>query len=134
MRFTLVVLVAGLLCSGCASKGKQSESQFQDKTVSVKTAEKTKAKESPGKKAQQSKAEILLSNEVSGKVMLVNDGLRYVVIDFGFGRLPQPEQRLSVYRSGKKVGEVKISGNPKASNFAADVVTGNVHVGDEVKQ
>lgn len=133
MRFTLAVLLAGLLCGGCASKNEQPKSGFQEKNDNVKTTDKPASKEPTGKKDKPAKPEILPSNEVSGKVVLINEGLRYIVVDFGFGRLPQPDQRLAVYRQGKKVAEVKISGNPKASNFAADVVMGAVQVGDEVK-
>jgi hypothetical protein len=65
---------------------------------------------------------------------MVNDNLRYVVVDFGFGLLPQPEQRLGVYRDGNKVAEIKVSSHSRNSNFAADIVTGTVRTGDGVKQ
>lgn len=86
------------------------------------------------KKDKSLKPEVMAANEISGKVMLVNDALRYVVIDFGFGRLPQQDQRLHVYRNGEKVADVKVSGSPKVSNYAADIVVGTVQVGDVVKQ
>jgi len=132
MRFTLLVLLLAAMSFGCASKPKQPESPFVEKTSETKEA--TQPKEPKGKKDKNSKTVVVPADEVSGKVLLVNDSLRYVVIDFGFGRLPQQDQRLYVYRNGSRVGEVKISGSPKVSNFAADIVTGTVQVGDEVKQ
>jgi hypothetical protein len=130
MRFTLLFLLVAAMSSGCASRPKEAASPFVGKTSESGNA--GKAKETP--KEPPGKPEIMPSNEISGKVMLVNDTLRYVVVDFGFGRLPQPDQRLHVYRKGAKVAEVKISGTPKVSNYAADIVTGNVQEGDEVRQ
>ena len=132
MRFTSLVLLLATLSFGCASKSKQPSSPFVGKSSEEKTA--TQPKESTSKKDKPVKPELVPANEISGKVLLVNDNLRYVVIDFGFGRLPQQDQRLHVYRQGAKVAEVKVSGSPKVSNYAADIVTGTVQVGDEVKQ
>jgi len=131
MRFTLVALFVLALSFGCASKPEEEKSPFVDKSSSVKTADQPKEK--PGKREGGDKPEVVPSNELSGKIVLVNDTLRYVVVDFGFGLLPQPEQKLAVYRAGKKVAEIKISSHSRNSNFAADIVTGKVVDGDEVK-
>jgi len=132
MRFTLVALFALALSFGCASKPEGEQNPFVDKSSSVKTADQPKEKS--GKRDSSDKPEVVSANELSGKIVLVNDTLRYVVVDFGFGRLPQPDQRLGVYRAGKKVAEIKISSHSRNSNFAADIVTGKVTDGDEVKQ
>ena len=71
---------------------------------------------------------------IIGKVALVNDKLRYVVIDFTLSRKPEPEIRLNVYRNGQKVGEVKISDQAQESNVAADITAGEVKVGDDVRE
>ncbi len=131
MRFTLVALFVLALSFGCASKPDGEKNPFVDKSSSVKTPDQPKEKS--GKREDSDKPEVIPSNELSGKIVLVNDTLRYVVVDFGFGLLPQPEQKLAVYRAGKKVAEIKISSHSRNSNFAADIVTGKVADGDEVK-
>jgi hypothetical protein len=68
-----------------------------------------------------------------GKVASINANLRFVVIDFSLSRVPELEQRLSVYRQGQKVGEVKISGPTINQNTVADIVTGEAQLGDEVR-
>lgn len=73
-------------------------------------------------------------NPIRGKVVLVNAELKYVVIDFSLGRLPNPEQKLNAYRAGQKVGEVRISNQAVSVNFAADIVAGEAKLGDEIKE
>lgn len=131
MRFTLVALFVLALSFGCASKPEGEKNPFVDKSSSVKMADQPKEKSV--RREDGDKPEVVPTNELSGKIVLVNDTLRYVVVDFGFGLLPQPEQKLSVYRAGKKVAEIKISSHSRNSNFAADIVTGKVADGDEVK-
>ena len=134
MRFTWVVLLAMVLSWGCASKPKAEESQFANKS-DVSSAAAAPAKEkTPRKPKDDGKPEVIPSHDLAGKVVMVNDSLRYVVVDFGFGRLPQPEQRLGVYRGGNKVAEIKISTHSRQSHYAADIITGTVQAGDEVKQ
>ncbi len=69
----------------------------------------------------------------TGRVASLNAPLRFVVIDFYLGELPQVGQLMSVFRQGQKVAQVKISGPEKSRNIAADIVTGDVKVGDEVR-
>jgi hypothetical protein len=68
-----------------------------------------------------------------GKVEMVNPNARYVVLSFPIGHLPAIDQRLSVYRSGLKVGEVKVSGPQIEDNVVADIVEGDSGPGDEVR-
>ena len=68
-----------------------------------------------------------------GKVAWVNNGGRFVVLNFPLGQLPAPEQRLSLYRGGLKVGEVKVTGLQNDDNFVADILTGDSQVGDEAR-
>ena len=72
-------------------------------------------------------------NILSGRVVMVNTNLRYIVIDFGVGLLPQPGQRMDVYRQGNKVGEVRISNQARAGNVAADIMVGEAGEGDEIR-
>ena len=72
-------------------------------------------------------------NSVVGKVATVNQTAGFVVLSFPIGHVPAVDQRLSLYRRGLKVGEVKITGPQIDENVVADVVAGDSDVGDEVK-
>ncbi len=71
---------------------------------------------------------------LKGKVALVNPAARHAILTFPLRQLPALERRLNVYRSGLKVGEVKITGPSRDINVAADIVAGDCQVGDEVRE
>ncbi len=48
--------------------------------------------------------------------------------------MPRLGQTLSVYRGGFKVGEVRITGPVQDNNIVADVVSGTLELGDEVRE
>src|SRR6266705_621009 len=56
-----------------------------------------------------------------GKVAMVNQGFRFVVLNFPVGHLPAPEQHLNLYRRGIKVGEVKVTHQQYDDNVVADL-------------
>lgn len=90
----------------------------------------------PTSAAPKSSAQKLIvtpENGLVGKVEMVNQNARYVVLSFPIGHLPAMEQRLSVYRNGLKVGEVKVSGPQIEDNVVADIVQGDSGPGDEVR-
>jgi len=61
----------------------------------------------------------------------VNDQFHFVVIDFSGRTLPAAGTRVSIYRGGQRVGIVEIT-EPIRSHFAtADILEGELHVGDE---
>lgn len=68
-----------------------------------------------------------------GTVALVNTEAQFVVISFAAGTVLAPDQKLSVYRGGLKVGEVKVSADSMGQNRVADIVVGEAKVGDEVR-
>jgi hypothetical protein len=68
-----------------------------------------------------------------GRVALVNNEARFVVITFPPGAMPRAGQQLSVNHRGLKVGEVKITGPQRESDTVADLIVGEANVGDEVK-
>src|SRR5437868_5890525 len=70
---------------------------------------------------------------IHGRVASVNAGARFVVLTFPLGMMPTTEQRLNVYRSGLKVAEVKVSGQPLDINIIADIAAGECRIGDEVR-
>ena len=69
----------------------------------------------------------------SGRVVLVNGPLKYVVVEGVLGRLPPVEQTLNIYRDGQKVGVAVVSGQSRGANFAADLSEGEARVGDTVR-
>ena len=69
----------------------------------------------------------------TGKVVHVNETARFAVLNFPVGMMPGMESRLNVYRHGLKVGEVKVTGPQQDDNTVADILTGEVQVGDELR-
>jgi hypothetical protein len=76
----------------------------------------------------------VLDTAARGTVVSVNPKLRFVVMDFTVWGLPARDQRLNVYRDGHKVAEVKVSGESRDTKVAGDILTGDVQIGDQVRQ
>ena len=70
---------------------------------------------------------------MSARIVSVNEKLQYVIVDFTNSRQLGIDEKLSVYRVGEKVAEIKISGPYRNTTVAADIVSGEVKYGDEVK-
>jgi hypothetical protein len=68
-----------------------------------------------------------------GTVVSVNPSARFAVLRFPIGQMPPLNQRLSAYRKGLKVAELKISGPQRDVHTVADVVEGECRAGDEVR-
>ena len=73
------------------------------------------------------------ANILNGRIVGVRESLRFVVVDFAGGRMPQLDQRLNVYRLDQKVAEVKISGPYLGTTVPADVTAGDAMLGDLVR-
>jgi len=124
MRAAVVVLLAFcLFLPGCRSNDENSGGN-----ASPPDREKRAMKNDPPAGPRVTSIQML-----SGRVVLVNHALRYVVVEFGVSQLPAPGQRLEVWREGNKVGEVRISGQARAGNVAADILLGDAGQGDEVR-
>lgn len=67
-----------------------------------------------------------------GRVISVNTNSHFAVLSFPLGRLPVPDQPLNIHRHGQKVGELKTTRRQLDDNVAADIVSGECQVGDEV--
>ncbi len=72
-------------------------------------------------------------NSISGNVVLYDSAGRFVVVNFPAGQMPAMGQILFLYRAGLKTAEVKITGPQGYGNIVADLLTGDVKVGDEVR-
>ena len=125
MRCWLFVVLLGVLAPGCARK------EFGALHQPFNPLPPAPTNAVPSLSNQQ----VVLTPEtgLSGKVVKVNTGGRFVVLNFRLGHLPAVDQRLNVYHEGLKVGEVKISGPQLEDNVVGDLVSGSAQVGDEVR-
>ena len=123
MRWLISVLVCALCVTGC--------SLFKSKKHGA-DAPKGAAKAPKSAKPDQ-KAIVTPVAGLSGRVAAVNTAGQFVVITFEAGTTPAPDQKLSLYRSSLKVGEVKVSREQMGKNIVADLVAGEAKVGDEAR-
>lgn len=75
-----------------------------------------------------------LDESVAGRIVLVNSAMQFVVMDFPLRRLPVLEQRLAVFRAGRKVGEIRVTGPFREMTVAGEILSGNLEAGDEVRE
>lgn len=94
---------------------------------------KSAAPEAPKRTSATNAPAIRTVNPVSGRVALVNEKARFIIIDFATGRPPELGQKVSLYRAGLKVAEAKVSGPFRNTTVAADLTAGEAKYGDEVK-
>ncbi|HUJ71989.1 MAG TPA: hypothetical protein VLZ30_07080 [Verrucomicrobiae bacterium] len=111
-----VSCVAMMLFSGCAGSGT---------TVRARTAAK------PGNPVQQPSPAPL--GPPAARIVSVNADLGFVVVDFGSLTVPTPGTQVSIYHGGKRVGVVRITEPVHAPLATADVVEGEVRMGDEAR-
>jgi hypothetical protein len=69
----------------------------------------------------------------TGTVARVNSAARFVILTFPVGQMPAVGQLLYVYRHGLKVGEVRVTAPQQDDNTAADIVSGEAALGDEIR-
>ena len=69
----------------------------------------------------------------SGRVMLVDQGLAFVVVEIVGSRLPPPEMRYLVLRQGRPVGEITTTAQTDDTYLVADINKGDIRVGDSVR-
>jgi len=125
MRIALsIILLFAVALAGCVTK----------KTAPPRAVASPRAgTPAPGASATNQPLIVTSENAQLGKVALVNPTARFVVLNFPFGTMATAEQRLSLYRRGLKVGEVKVTGPVRENNIVADLVAGEAEVGDEVR-
>ena len=123
-----VLLLAGLLATGCALLPAAQDGSAPEKA-------KPKFTSPPKPKREQAVPGPVIEPVAvfTGKVVLVNAPLKYVVIEGVIGRLPPVDLSLNVYRGGQKVGGVIVSNQSRGANFAADISVGEARVGDTVR-
>ena len=77
-------------------------------------------------------ANLQIGND-SGRVMLVDQGLAFVVVEIVGSRLPPPEMRYLVLRQGRPVGEITTTAQTDDTYLVADINKGDIRVGDSVR-
>lgn len=132
MRAILILLLSTAFLVGCKNTRPSDSATGPEGSTAVKPKRSTKTANKPAVNREPTPQATAI-NEAAGKVASVNPGLRFVVIDFSLNPVPQVDQRLSLYRQGQKVGEVKISAQSRNSIVAADLTAGEAQVGDEVR-
>ncbi len=70
---------------------------------------------------------------LQGQVVHTDLPLKFAVISFLGGVLPEKDQRLSVFRGGTKVGEIRMTGPFQATSAVGDISTGEAAPGDTVQ-
>ena len=116
------MVIGGILASGCAREQKGTNKLGPAGPTVPGTTPKT-----------DSRLIVTPGGQLTGRVASVNPISRFVIATFPLGTMPGLEQRLSVYRDGLKVGEIKITGPQRDINIAGDIVAGDCRIGDEVK-
>lgn len=110
---TCLLLLSAMLLTGC----------FGRKTEVVSNQARK-----PGEKLIVTPETMLM-----GRVVRVNENARYAVLNFPVGTMPANDTRMSVYRRGLKVAEVKVTGPQENDNTVADILNGEVQAGDELR-
>ena len=126
MRYLLLLTAFGgwLFLSGCAGGKTRGPSS---RLLPKQNAAATNAA------GTEPKLIVTPENGLTGKVAQVNSSLRFVVLNFPLGQMPAPDQQLTVYRRGLKVGEVKVGVQQLNDNIVADIVAGEAQPGDVVR-
>ena len=120
MRLATIVCGLTLLGTGCASTDRNPAPARTDKSIATTNSSLGRPVMTPAK-------------GTAGRIVSVNTTARFVVITYPFGFLPHTDQHLNVYRQNKKVGEVKVSGPQQDTSTVADLISGDLQIGDEAR-
>ncbi len=126
IRVVPCLLVMCWLVAGCAWFGGKKSSTARP--APIQTASVTSTNQTNGVAMT-----VTPDNASTGSVARVNAAARFAVLNFPFGNMPLVGQRLSVYRQGLKVGEVRVTGPTDNDNTVADIVNGEAQKGDEIR-
>jgi hypothetical protein len=73
-------------------------------------------------------------NSLAAKVVRYNPVGRFVVLSFPVGQMPQAGQTFFIYRTGMKIGQIKITGPQRDNDTVADLIEGDAQEGDDVRE
>jgi hypothetical protein len=126
------MMVAALLAAGCARRdgSHPAPDPAQASSTSVTNAAAATTPRPTGPATLVRYPVVTPVTLVQGRVISVNERLRFVIADFAFHRMPQPGQRLGVFREGRRIGEVRVSGPFDGAVLVADIMAGEAGVSD----
>ncbi len=110
----IFILIAAVSLSGCAWMKHKNSAKAKPAPVASKTI-------------------VTPDTSLAAKVISVNTVGRFAVLNFPEGQMPKLDQHLFLYRGGLKAAEVKITGPQQETSIVADIVAGDAHVGDTVR-
>jgi hypothetical protein len=67
------------------------------------------------------------------RIVSLNSEHDFVVMEFTSQVMPAAGTRMTIYRNGKPVGAVRITEPSRAQLATADILEGEVHVGDQAR-
>ena len=114
------MVVIGAATSGCFGRKEKKASAGAPSAFTVRPAGNTNVVMTP-------------ATSPMGRIMSVNREGNFAVVSFPIGQLPANGMVFSVYRSGMKTGQLKISGPAQESFTVGDFITGSGQEGDEVR-
>ena len=120
----MILIGCALTFTGCRSSPEKPAAQPRTRTITVQTNDFSRA----GGKVIARPVDAL-----NGRVISVNEPLRFVIVDFPNQKMPRLEQKLLVYRIEQKVAELKVSGPYRGTTVAADITAGEARYGDLVR-
>jgi hypothetical protein len=129
-----LVLVA-IFLFGCVHE-KTSTPQYAEIPRSALTTPSPTLNPASGAPSEPSASQKLIvtpTEGLTGKVSRVNPNLRFVVLTFPIGQMPDVSRAMNLYRQGLKVAEVKITGPQRNDSIVADIITGDAELGDEAR-
>jgi hypothetical protein len=107
LALILITALASVTFTGCASKPKP------------KSAAPGQTPVAPAK--------------ATARISHVSPEYHFVVVDFSSRPMPALGTQLNVYRAGKRIGSVRLTEPARAQFATADILNGELHVGDEVR-
>jgi hypothetical protein len=85
----------------------------------------------PGSRSPQSRPGLVMDERLRGRIATLNTAGQFVVVDFNVGAIPPLSSRMNVYRDNTVVGVIQLTGPVRDNLVAADILSGEVAVGDE---
>jgi hypothetical protein len=121
MRLAFLIGFASVLCAGCAGTRPSPAPNSPPQRIGIRT-NSTPVTVSPA-----------TNTPATGRISHVNTGGQFVILTYPLGKLPPVGTKLSVYRDGMKVGELKVTEPQRDQNTAADITAGEGRAGDETR-
>jgi len=84
----------------------------------------------PANRGQPLRPGLVVDERLRGRIATFNHPGQFVVVDFNVGAIPPLRSRLNVYRDDTIVGMIQLTGPVRDNLVAADILAGEVAVGD----